>query len=92
VVGLDLGRQPERADALGANLSAQTRSYVTIVQNPGRAILDLRASYRIDPTWSVSLNVGNVFDKTYWEFVGGTRNGNGYGTPRNATLTLRGAF
>ncbi|MBN9366759.1 MAG: TonB-dependent siderophore receptor [Comamonadaceae bacterium] len=77
---------------VGANLSAQTRSYVTIVQNPGRAILDLRASYRIDPTWSVSLNVGNVFDKTYWEFVGGTRNGNGYGTPRNATLTLRGAF
>ncbi len=77
---------------VGANVSAQTRSYVTVVENPGRAILDLRASYRIDPTWSVSLNVGNVFDKTYWQFVGSTRNGNGYGMPRNAMLTLRGAF
>ncbi|HRO82295.1 MAG TPA: TonB-dependent siderophore receptor, partial [Alicycliphilus denitrificans] len=77
---------------VGASVSAQTRSYVTVVHNPGRAILDLRASYRINSTWSASLNVGNVFDKTYWQFIGGTRNGNGYGTPRNATLTLRSAF
>ena len=77
---------------VGASVSAQTSSYVTVVRNPGRAILDLRAMYRIDPTWSLSLNLGNVFDKTYWQFVGGTRNGNGYGTPRNATLTLRGSF
>ena len=43
-------------------------------------------------TWTAALNVGNVFDRTYWSVVGGTRNGSAYGTPRNATLTLRGAF
>jgi len=77
---------------LGASVNAQTGSYVTVVHNPGRAILDLRASYRINPTWTASLNVGNVLDKTYWQFIGGTRNGNGYGAPRNAMLTLRGSF
>jgi iron complex outermembrane receptor protein/outer membrane receptor for ferric coprogen and ferric-rhodotorulic acid len=77
---------------LGANLSAQTGSYVTVVRNPGHAILDLRASYRINPTWSAALNVGNVADKTYWQFIGSPRNGNAYGTPRNVALTLRGAF
>lgn len=77
---------------IGASLNAQSSSYVTVVRNPGRAILDLRASYRIDRHWSASLNVGNVFDKTYWEYVGGTRNGSGYGTPRSAMLTLRGSF
>lgn len=77
---------------LGAALNAQTGSYVTVVHNPGRAILDLRASYRINPTWNAALNVGNVADKTYWQVVGGTRNGNAYGTPRNVALTLRGSF
>lgn len=77
---------------LGASVSAQTSSYITVVHNPGRAILDLRASYRINPTWTASLNVGNVFDRTYWAFIGSTRNGNAYGTPRSAMLTLRGSF
>lgn len=77
---------------VGANLSAQSSSSVTVVHNPGRAILDLRAAYRINPTWTASLNVGNVTDKTYWQVIGGTRNGNAYGTPRNVALTLRGAF
>lgn len=77
---------------VGANLSAQSGSYVTVVKNPGRAILDLRVGYRINPTWSAALQIGNVADKTYWQYVGGTVNGNGYGTPRNAMLTLRAHF
>jgi iron complex outermembrane receptor protein/outer membrane receptor for ferric coprogen and ferric-rhodotorulic acid len=77
---------------VGANLSAQSRSRVDTVQNPGHAVLDLRASYRINRNWSAALNIGNVTDKTYWVTVGGVRNGSYYGMPRNATLTLRGSF
>ena len=77
---------------VGANLSAQSGSFVGNIHNPGRAILDLRAAYRINPIWTASLNVGNVTDKTYWQIIGSTRNGNAYGTPRNVMATLRGSF
>ncbi|HVR50001.1 MAG TPA: TonB-dependent receptor, partial [Pseudorhodoferax sp.] len=80
---------------LGATVNAQSSSYVVgppNVVNPGHAVLDLRAAYRINRSWTAALNVGNVFDRTYWSVIGSTRNGNAYGTPRNATLTLRGAF
>lgn len=80
---------------LGATVNAQSSSYVAgppRVTNPGHATLDLRAAYRINRSWTAALNVGNVFDRTYWSVVGSTRNGNAYGMPRNATLTLRGSF
>ena len=77
---------------VGANLSAQSHARVDTVQNPGHAVLDLRASYRINRQWTAALNIGNVTDKTYWAAIGGTRNGSYYGMPRNATLTLRGNF
>lgn len=77
---------------VGANLSAQSHARVDTVQNPGHAVLDLRASYRINRQWTAALNIGNVTDKVYWAAVGGTRNGTYYGMPRNATLTLRGTF
>ncbi|MCZ2497571.1 TonB-dependent siderophore receptor [Xylophilus sp. Kf1] len=77
---------------VGANLSAQSASYVGIIDNPGRALLDLRASYRINRTWTAALNIQNVADRTYWEIVGAPRNGNAYGVPRNATVSIRGSF
>ena len=78
---------------VGGALSAQSRTYIgDLVQNPGRAVLDLHASYRFNSTWTAALNVGNVTDKHYWATIGGTRNGNYWGTPRNATLTVRGSF
>ena len=77
---------------IGASLSARSNSSVPPIENPGRAILDLRAAYRINTNWQAAVNVGNVFDKHYWEIIGGTRNGNYYGTPRNVMLTVRGSF
>ncbi|CAN7276129.1 TonB-dependent siderophore receptor [Pseudorhodoferax sp. LjRoot39] len=80
---------------LGATVNAQSSSYVAgspSVTNPGHAVLDLRASYRINRSWTAALNVGNVFDRTYWAVIGGVRNGNAYGMPRNATLTVRASF
>lgn len=58
----------------------------------GYAVWNAMVQYRIDPRWTVSLNVNNVFDKWYYETVGDASGGNFYGTPRNATLTLRAAF
>ncbi|MDH1704108.1 TonB-dependent siderophore receptor [Comamonas terrigena] len=77
---------------IGANLAAQSNAYVDTVQNPGHAVLDLRAAYRINRQWTASLNIANVTDRVYWTAIGGTRNGSYYGAPRNATLTLRGTF
>lgn len=59
---------------------------------PGHAIWDLLLQYRIDPNWSLGLNVNNVLDKRYYQTVGTVFSGNMQGLPRNAMLTLRGKF
>lgn len=58
----------------------------------GYAVWNAMVQYRIDPRWSVTLNVNNLFDRTYYQTVGYASGGNFYGTPRNAMLTLRGKF
>ncbi|MBS7779933.1 TonB-dependent siderophore receptor [Acidovorax sp. CCYZU-2555] len=58
----------------------------------GYAVLNALVQYRIDPNWTVSLNLNNLLDKVYYERVGTASGGNWYGTPRNAVLTLRGQF
>lgn len=59
---------------------------------PGYAVWNMMAEYRIDPNWTVALNVNNVLDKTYYRTVGSADGGNFYGEPRNWMLTLRGKF
>lgn len=65
------------------------------VEQGGYAVAGLRAGYRIDRTWSLGLNVNNLFDRRYYSRLGsagafGPANfGNVYGEPRNVTLTLR---
>lgn len=58
----------------------------------GHAVWNALVQYRIDRSWTVALNVNNVFDKSYYRTVGSSRSGNYYGEPRNAMLTLRGKF
>lgn len=58
----------------------------------GYAVLNAMVQYRIDSRWTLALNLNNVLDKVYYERVGSTSNGNWYGTPRNAVLSLRGSF
>lgn len=58
----------------------------------GYAVWNLMVQYRIDPRWTVTLNVNNVFDKVYYQTLGYASGSNYYGTPRNAVLTLRGQF
>lgn len=81
---------------LGGGLS--TQSSWTVVQGTLRweqeayTLLNLNASYRIDPRFTLALSVNNLSDKTYWRSMSGTTYGNVYGDPRNATLVLRGQF
>lgn len=58
----------------------------------GYAVWNLMAEYRIDPQWTLGLNINNVFDQTYYRTVAGADGGNFYGEPRNWMLTLRGKF
>lgn len=58
----------------------------------GHAVLGAVLQYRIDPKWTLALNIDNVLDKVYYDRIGDTGGGNFYGTPRSASLTLRSKF
>ncbi|HKS13527.1 MAG TPA: TonB-dependent siderophore receptor [Pseudomonas sp.] len=53
------------------------------------SVVDLMAQYAFTPQTSVSVNMNNVFDKTYYTAIGAR---GWYGTPRSATATLVYAF
>jgi len=81
---------------LGGGVSAQsgyaTDDFGPEVGNPGRAVYDALASWKIDSHWKVGIDVKNVFDKDYYKSVGELRRGSYYGDPRSYMLTLRGDF
>ncbi|WP_338001328.1 TonB-dependent siderophore receptor [Pseudomonas brassicae] len=81
---------------LGGGVSAQsgytTDDFGPEVGNPGRAVYDALASWKIDNHWKVGVDVKNVFDKDYYKSVGELRRGSYYGDPRSYMLTLRGDF
>lgn len=58
----------------------------------GYAVWNLVTEYRLDPRWTLTLNVNNLFDRWYYRTVGSASTGNYYGEPRNVMLTLRGRF
>ncbi|MFJ4068431.1 TonB-dependent siderophore receptor [Pseudomonas sp. NPDC089996] len=60
----------------------------TFTQDP-YSVVDLMAQYAFTPQTSVSLNLNNVFDKTYYTAIGSR---GWYGAPRSATATLVYAF
>lgn len=81
---------------IGAGVSAQSASYVSEgtvdITQPGYAIYNAFADYRLNDHWSVALNGNNLADKKYYSTVGYSYSGNFYGDPRNFTLTLRGSY
>lgn len=58
------------------------------VEAPGYAITYLRAGYALNRHAELSLNLDNVFDKTYWQQLGSTAGGNYYGSPRTLMANL----
>lgn len=83
---------------VGGSLSWQSETYYqTSDANQWRAtqaayaLVGLMARYEFDRHLSVSLNINNVFDKTYMPGLGSYGTGV-YGDPRNALLTLNYKF
>lgn len=59
---------------------------------PGYAVASASIQYAITPNWKTTLNINNLFDRTYYKTMGTSGSGNWYGDPRNFYLTLRGTF
>ncbi|MES2531992.1 MAG: TonB-dependent siderophore receptor [Pseudomonadota bacterium] len=65
---------------------------VARISQPGYAVWNARIGYRIDPRWSVGLNINNLLDKRYYSTIGWLYADSHFGEPRNAMVTLRGTF
>jgi len=82
---------------IGGGVNAQSRYYVTgsnyKASQSGYAVWNAFAQYRIDAHWTASLNINNLFDRSYYQTLS-TRasSGNWYGEPRNLMLTVRALF
>ena len=57
-------------------------------EESGYAVINAMVQYRLDPHWTLAININNLLDREYYETVGDTWSGNWYGAPRNAMLTL----
>ncbi|ABA03927.1 TonB-dependent receptor [Nitrobacter winogradskyi Nb-255] len=85
---------------IGGGVTAQSSFYQTgtfagnpfRITEPGRAVVDLFAQYRLDEHWTLALNVNNLFDRTYYQAIGAFYLGNFYGAPRNFLLSARARF
>lgn len=60
---------------------------------PGYMLFAARVDYKLSDQWSMSLNMENITDKTYYQTVAASpNNGHWYGAPRSVTFALRGKF
>jgi TonB-dependent siderophore receptor len=55
----------------------------------GYALVNARAEYQINESWSAAFNINNATDKTYYQSVGSAFMSNWYGEPRNYILSVR---
>lgn len=78
--------RPNGKDSQGKNIFDD--SVLTV---KGYTLFDVMARYNINKNFSASMNVSNLFDKTYYRQYG-FYNGLIYGEPRKATLTLEAKF
>jgi len=67
-----------------------TGSGASYIEQKGYILANAMAKYDIDKSTTLQLNVNNLFDKKYYEGIGA--NSMVYGTPRNATLSLKYTF
>jgi outer membrane receptor for ferric coprogen and ferric-rhodotorulic acid len=74
------------------NISRTAAGGATTIEAPGYGVVDLQAGYKFNENLTASLSVNNVFDKKYYERVGGTSVFNFYGEPRNVVFKLNATF
>lgn len=81
--------QPQGRDGaltLGANVRVLNETYTDDYRQGGFTVLDLMGQYRLTPRLTATLNVDNLFDKSYrTDVIYGGR----FGIPRSAFLSLR---
>jgi len=78
------------AAVFNADGSLRTRS--SIVRQGDYAVVDLRAGYKLTDQVSLSVNVNNLLDRTYYSRISSTGRGNYFGSPRSVFATLRIAY
>ncbi|KXO75232.1 TonB-dependent receptor [Acinetobacter venetianus] len=78
--GLGVNYRGKTYTGTGANLIEQNEIF----------LLSAMLGYKVDQNISVQLNLDNLLDKKYYDGIGA--NSMNYGSPRNATLTLRYQF
>lgn len=71
------------------NANGSVRTISSVVRQKAYAVADLRAGYKVNDRISLSVNVNNIFDKTYYSRISSTGRGNYYGSPRTVFATLR---
>lgn len=78
----------------GAQMQSDSfvRSGVITSRQGGYAVYNAMVGYRFDKTYSIQMNVNNVFDKVYYKKYAPTGIGYYYGDPRNVMVTLRANF
>ncbi|MEG0226907.1 MAG: TonB-dependent siderophore receptor [Comamonas sp.] len=83
---------------VGGNVTWQSETYYQQpaapywrATQPSYAVVGLMARYELDQHWSMSVNVNNLFDKTYMPGLGSYGTGV-YGDPRNVLVTARYRF
>lgn len=74
------------------NISRTAAGGGTSIEAPGYAVVDFQAGYRFNEHVTASLTVNNLFDRKYYERVGGTSVFNFYGEPRTAVLRIGTTF
>ena len=95
---LDFAGTPLRDLTLGGGVVYQSRTWAgTTGTNLYRtqypyAVTSIAIDYRLTPNVSLSANVENLFDVTYYTRLGGTNTYNTYGRPRNFTLSLKATY
>jgi outer membrane receptor for ferric coprogen and ferric-rhodotorulic acid len=78
----------------GAQMQSDSfvRSGAITSRQGGYAVYNAMLGYRFDKTYSIQMNVNNVFDKVYYKKYAPTGIGYYYGDPRNVMVTLRANF
>ena len=86
----------DRRWSVGSGIQLQSEYLVNSgsiqMRQGGYALASLRIGYRVDKDWAASLNVNNLFDRTYYQSLSNPNWSNRYGEPRSIMVSLRGNF
>lgn len=87
LAGLDLG-----AGVIAQSETQGTRGSAAKIADASYAVVNGRIGYRLDKTYSLNLQINNIFDRKYYASVGMNNTYNFFGEPRSFMLTLKGSY